>query len=201
MWHQCMCCKSRTSRERSLKGLCDERFAVRGNSFGGMMARHLAAEFGDQILVVALICPVVVADRDARVLPPKTVVREDAELMASLPSEDASDYEEAAVIQTPENWMRFREAVLPGLSTFKGPTLILAGRQDHVVGFQHQMPLADSYPQATVVVLDRAGHNAHLDQPAITAALVGDWADRVQGWMRKAPRDVPPERSLTAVLT
>ena len=182
-----------------------QKFAVLGNSFGGMLARQLVAEFGDQVLGLALICPVAVADQGARVLPAKAVLRADPALMASLTPEDASDYGEMAVVQSQENWLRFREATLPGLrafdpvattrifnnyaltaepetrfETYQGPSLIVAGRQDHLVGYQDQVALAGSYPQATVAVLDRAGHNAHLDQPELTAALLGEWLERVR---------------------
>ncbi len=188
-----------------------EGFAVLGNSFGGMVARHLVAEFGEQVLGVPLICPVAVADRDARVLPAKAVLRSDPVLMATLSPEDSSDYEEMAVVQSPENWLRFRDAVLPGLrafdqvatarisnnyalttepearfETYQGPALIVTGRQDHVVGYEDQMDLAGSYPRATIAVLDQAGHNAHLDQPQLTAALLGEWLDRVEEW-KKTP--------------
>ena len=169
------------------------KFAVFGSSFGGMIARHLAAEFGEQILGLALLCPVAVGRPD-RALPPKTVLQADPELLESLDVEDARDYAETAVIQSPENWSRFRTAVLPGLrafdpeavsritnkysltiepekvsASFQGPTLIISGRQDSVVGFEDQIALSASYPRSTIAVLDNAGHNAHLDQPEMVA--------------------------------
>ncbi|MBT2587071.1 alpha/beta fold hydrolase [Arthrobacter sp. ISL-95] len=191
----------------------DERFAVLGNSFGGMIARHLVAEFGEQVLGLALLCPVVVADHGSRTVPARTVLQTDPTLLAALDPVDAADYEAMAVVQSPENWCRFRDAALPGFrvfdqsavqrissnyalraepedrfANFQGPALILAGRQDHVVGYEDQLALAGSYPQATVAVLDRAGHNAHLDQPALTAALLGEWLERVQEWKREDQR-------------
>ena len=184
-----------------------EKFAVLGNSFGGMIARHMVAEFGEQVLGLALLCPVVVADHGSRTLPAKTVLQTDLTLLAALEPADAADYEAMAVVQSPENWLRFRDAALPGFrvfdqaavqrisssyalrtepenrfASFKGPTLILAGRQDHVVGFEDQTALARSYAQSTTAVLDRAGHNAHLDQPELTAALLGEWLERVRDW-------------------
>lgn len=53
------------------------------------------------------------------------------------------------------------------------------GRQDHIVGFADQLALLDHCPQMTVVVLDGAGHNAHLERPAEVAALFGGWLDAV----------------------
>ncbi|MFL4476137.1 alpha/beta fold hydrolase [Paeniglutamicibacter sp. MACA_103] len=182
------------------KAFGNERFAILGNSFGGMIASHLVAEFGEQVLGLALLCPVAVADHGQRVLPPATVLHSDPRLLASLDPEDAKAYAEMAVIQSPENWARFRDSVLPGLRAFDrsaigriagnyalarepeqrpagfaGPTLVIAGRQDHIVGFEDQVALAERYAHATVSVLENAGHNAHLDQPELTAGLLDRW--------------------------
>ncbi|MGJ3190748.1 alpha/beta fold hydrolase [Paenarthrobacter sp. FR1] len=86
----------------------DEEFAVLGNSFGGMIARHLIGEFGEQVLGVALLCPVVVADHGLRTLPNRTVIETDPALLATLEPADAAEYESMAVVQSPENWFRFR---------------------------------------------------------------------------------------------
>ena len=45
------------------ENLGSRRFAVLGNSFGGMLARHLVAEFGDQVVGLGLLCPVAVAEK------------------------------------------------------------------------------------------------------------------------------------------
>jgi pimeloyl-ACP methyl ester carboxylesterase len=182
----------------------DEKFAVLGNSFGGMIARHIVAEFDDQVLGLALLCPVAVADQGSRTVPAQTVMHKDPNLLASLDPEDAAVYEEMAVVQSRENWSLFRDSVLPGLrifdqtaverikgsyslriepeqrsSKFQGPTVIITGRQDHVVGFQDQIALSDHYTRSTVAVLDRAGHNAHLDQQGITGSVLGEWLVRM----------------------
>lgn len=184
-----------------------ERFALLGNSFGGMIARHVAAELGDQILGIALLCPVAVAEHASRTLPSQTVLREDSSLLESLDSEDRADYEAMAVVQSSENWLLFRDSVLPGLRTFdqaaierisesyalsvepeerspkfQGPAVFIMGRQDHVVGFQDQIGLSGHYLQSTIAVLDRAGHNVHLDQQGITRALLEEWLFRMQEW-------------------
>ena len=187
------------------KSFGNETFAVLGNSFGGMIARHVVAEFGDQVLGLALICPVVVAQHGSRTVPAQTVVYKDPSLMASLEAEDRADYAAMAVVQSSENWSLFRDSVLPGLRTFDqaaierissnyalsvepearspkfhGPAVFVMGRQDHVVGFQDQIRLSDHYLHSTFAVLDRAGHNAHLDQPGITGALLEEWVVRMK---------------------
>lgn len=178
----------------------NEKFAVLGNSFGGMIARHIVAEFGGQILGVALLCPVAVAEHSSRTLPSQTILRRDKFLLESLDAEDRSDYEAMAVVQSIENWALFRDSALPGLRAFdqaaierisgsyalsiepeerapkfEGPAVFIMGRQDHVVGFHDQLNLSAHYSQSTIAVLNRAGHNAHLDQQEITATLLEEW--------------------------
>jgi pimeloyl-ACP methyl ester carboxylesterase len=185
----------------------NKEFAILGNSFGGMIARQLVADFGDQIIGLALLCPVAVAERGRRILPPRTVLHTDPDLLASLDPEDAKAYAEMAVIQSPENWARFRDAALPGLRSFdrsaigriagryslvcepeerspkfRAPTTIITGRQDHVVGFEDQMALAEHYVDSTISVLEGAGHNAHLDQPELTSGLLDRWLARMEAW-------------------
>lgn len=187
--------------------LGNEKFAVLGNSFGGMIARHIADEFGDQVLGIALLCPVAVAESGSRTLPSQTVLRRDSNLLESLDPEDRKDYEAMAVVQSSENWALFRDSVLPGLrafdqaaierisgsyalsvepegrsSKFQGPAVFIMGRQDHVVGFQDQMAISGHYLQSTIAVLDSAGHNAHLDQQGVVGALLEEWLVRVESW-------------------
>jgi pimeloyl-ACP methyl ester carboxylesterase len=111
-----------------------------------------------------------------------------------------------SVAQTAANLEFFRSAVMPGVriadqaflerldagpnlsidvsrplpEPFAGPTLIVAGRQDNVVGWADTLPLLDSFPRATLAILDRAGHGVRAEQRTLVAALVGDWLDRME---------------------
>lgn len=63
-----------------------------------------------------------------------------------------------------------------------GPTLVITGRQDHVVGWQDQLELVrEHYPATTFAALQGAGHNVHLDCPETSAALVRQWAADLRG--------------------
>ena len=64
--------------------------------------------------------------------------------------------------------------------TYRAPVLIVTGRQDSSTGFRDAWRLLDHYPHATFAVLDRAGHNGHIEQPAIFGALILEWLDRVE---------------------
>lgn len=180
-------------------------FAVVGSSLGGLLARDLAARRREQCLGMALLAPVVDPIREHRSLPEPVVVHEDPELLAFLDPADAATYAESAVVQTPENFARFRDAALPGircadpramarldrdytlradpdelLDGFAGPLLIVTGTQDAVVGVEDQRVLAARFPQATCAVLDPAGHNVHMDQPEAVRALLREWARSVR---------------------
>ena len=177
------------------------KFAIIANSLGGFIARELVARHISQIVAIALIAPVVDPRADHRNLPHREILEENPEFLKSLSPEDASAFSEMAVVQNAENWEKFHKNALPGIRSadphaltrlesgyeiegplpeqrfgrFEGPTLILSGRQDHVVGFEDQIALSASYPRATIAVLDRAGHNVHLDQPAVVSTLLRTW--------------------------
>lgn len=179
-------------------------FAMVGASLGGLLARELAARRREQCLGFALLAPVVDSVRENRTLPEPTVLVVDPALVDSLDTTDAAAYAELAVVQSKENWERFRRAVLPGLRVadqaamerldaryalpdlpdgrlagYDRPVLIVAGRQDAVVGFEDQWALSRRFLRSTYAVLDRAGHNIQIDQPDIVRALLGRWADDV----------------------
>lgn len=177
-------------------------FAVLGNSFGGLMARRVVSDFGEQVLGLALLCPVVFASHADRTVPARTVLHRDPAVTESLDPEDAKDYSDIAVIESQGNWELFRDYALPGLRAFDrraigriaaryaldsqpeateylGPTIIITGRQDHVVGYRDAFELLEYYPRATISVIDGAGHNAHLDQPDVVHALLEEWLNRV----------------------
>lgn len=183
------------------------KFAILANSLGGLIARELVARRRSQVSGVALLAPVVDPRAERRTLPPREILESDPGFLKTLPPADASAFSEMAVMQNSENWERFRDAALPGIRAadrralaqleadymvdgqlpeqrferFEGPTLIVAGRQDHVVGFEDQIALSANYPRSTIAVLDRAGHNVHLDQPTVVVALFHAWQSEARG--------------------
>jgi pimeloyl-ACP methyl ester carboxylesterase len=64
-------------------------------------------------------------------------------------------------------------------SIFLQPTLIIAGRQDAVVGYADVWKLHEQFPRASFVTLDRAAHSLPMEQEALYTLLVNDWLDRV----------------------
>lgn len=183
----------------------DESFAVLGNSFGGMLARRVAHDFRHQMLGLATIASVFVANHAERTLPERTVLSEDAAVLCDL-GDVGPEYAEMAVVHTRENAQAFLEYAHPGLAAadqdalarisehyalliepedagapapFTQPALFITARQDQVVGYDDAWARIEHYPRATFAVLDSAGHNVHLDRSAATNALMADWLDRI----------------------
>nr|WP_236022917.1 alpha/beta hydrolase [Dictyobacter formicarum] len=182
-----------------------QRFLLVGESYGGYLSRGVVLRKSEQVDGLALICPAVIADPARRELPPHTVLVEDPQLLASLDPTEAEEFSAMAVVQNKYNWERFRDEILPGLKIadsaflqkirqnysytfnvdqlpqpFTRPALIFTGRQDDSVGYQDAWRLLESYPHASFAVLDRAGHNAQIEQNQLFDALMSEWLDRVQ---------------------
>jgi pimeloyl-ACP methyl ester carboxylesterase len=178
----------------------DGPFLAIGESYGGYLARALAHRRPDQVSGLALICPtgtnVFLADRT---LPPFEVRRSDGVV---LDPGLAAQFDGMAVVRTEETARRFAEEILPGLEvadraamariqekwvlsagpelgTYDKPALFLTGRQDNVTGYEDVYALLPHYPYASFAVLDTAGHNLQIEQPALFNALMGEWLDRV----------------------
>lgn len=180
------------------------KFALLGNSLGGLLCQEMADRFPNQVQGLFLLAPAVFPDNARRTLPEAQVLVEDPQLIAQLEPKQAQLFQEVAVIQSPQTWKRFVSWVLPGLecanlramaklsrryvldtlpvnreSQLNIPVSILCGKQDHVTGYQDPERLAHRYPAMRMVVLDPAGHNLHLEQPEQVAFELQDWSCRI----------------------
>lgn len=66
-------------------------------------------------------------------------------------------------------------SVMDRLHEIQVPTLILAGREDFQFPPEHQQELAAGIPNARLVIIDRAGHNVHDEQPREVMRVVRDF--------------------------
>lgn len=169
-----------------------------GHSYGGYLARGLAARRPDIVRGLALLCPV--AER-SRNVPDHQVVRQDDDAYDELEPAQWAAFDEYFVVRTSATARRYRDHVLPGTTlvdeaalgrvfagwtvdvgseAFSGPALILAARRDSTVGYSDATELLDRYPHATLAVIEGAGHALMHERPELVAALVGDWLDRTR---------------------
>ncbi|WP_152360834.1 alpha/beta fold hydrolase [Microlunatus speluncae] len=145
--------------------------------------------------------PVIEPRHEDREVPPRQVLIREPALEARIGAAELAA-EELLVMQTEAAWRAVQEWVTPGLEradpavtasiagrysgTFpldgelSRPTLILAGRQDHITGYRDAWTILERYPRATFAVLDGAGHAVDAEQPALVRALFDDWLDRVE---------------------
>lgn len=181
-----------------------ERFSLVGQSYGGYLARGVLARRTARIDGMALICPVVVAERAKRDLPRHAVISTDETLLASLKGTEADAFAANFVVQNRATWQRFQAELLPGIRRadqaflegiarryalsfdpdatarpFQKPVLVLAGRQDSDVGYRDQWRMSENFPRVTFAMLDRAGHGLAIEQADLLTSLAREWLDRV----------------------
>jgi proline iminopeptidase len=65
--------------------------------------------------------------------------------------------------------------VMDRLGEITTPTLIVAGRDDFIFPPEHQHELAAAIPHTHLLLIDRAGHNPHAEQPAEVMRAIRDF--------------------------
>lgn len=187
------------------KVIPNENFLLAGQSFGGFLARGVVYKMSSRIDGLLLICPAIILNDEKRNVPQHTILKRDTKLLSQIDSEDAKRFSSIQVVQSKCNWERFRDEILPGIKIadidflekleangydfsfdvdnmkkkFEKATLILLGRQDSCVGYKDAWSILENYPRATFAVLDRAGHNLHVEQKELFNSLVNEWLLRV----------------------
>lgn len=183
-----------------------EHIVLAGESYGGYLARAIAQIKNTTTDGLLMVCPLVIADINKRSLPARKVLEQDEELLKELSHEDAIHFQSCNTIQTRETWLRFKKEILPGLKLgnkefqqivrtcayqltdeekifarpFTKPTLLFAGRQDSIVGYNNAWAILENYPRMTFAVLDSASHNLQIEQKKVFAALVEEWLERIK---------------------
>lgn len=176
----------------------DAAMLLVGHSYGGHLARGLAARRPDQVAGLALICPLMPATMNAE---PHVVVEADGDAAQWLPPALVDEYCGYFVVHSAATARRFQRAVAPVLGRYDGdavelmmthsevhpdpdgvpfgsPTLVMTGRHDSFVGWRDQVALLDRYPRATLVVAAEAGHALPHECPELVAERVRDWVAR-----------------------
>lgn len=183
----------------------DQNFLLAGESWGGALSKGILEYKKDKVLGLCLLCPVSISGGE-KTLPERIVLEKDDEFINSLPKRDRDYFTSLSVVQTKKHWRLFKRDIYKALlnvnkrylsSVLKGeytqdiytqpleysrPVLILTGRQDNAVGYKDQMNYFMDFPRASLVVLDKAGHNLQIEQERLFQALLGEWLERVRSY-------------------
>jgi proline iminopeptidase len=68
--------------------------------------------------------------------------------------------------------------VMDRLSEIRVPTLVIAGRWDFLFPPEHQAILADRLPNARLELVERAGHNPHMERTSVVLRAIRDFLAR-----------------------
>jgi pimeloyl-ACP methyl ester carboxylesterase len=193
--------------EFSNKVIPDESFLVAAESYGGYLARGMVRFIPERLKGVLLICPVIVAKRRRRNLPPREIFKRDEPFLQTIEkNEYESLFERVLVVQDERRWIRFTQDIIPGRRLrdqaflerfekhgysfssdvdllercFSRPTLMLVGRQDSSVGYRDALKIIENYSRGTFVILDKAGHGLEVEQETVFNCLVNEWLNRVE---------------------
>ncbi|MCG8689062.1 MAG: alpha/beta hydrolase [Desulfobacterales bacterium] len=180
----------------------DQPFALAGYSYGGYLARGVVSQMAHRIKGVCLICPVIRVRREGRKLPEFKCCEQDNDFLASLSPEQFAAIDQFVTIQTPTVWEQYMSHIQPSLGlsdpklmmqlrdseltndpdtgpVYEGPALILTGRYDVAVGYEDAWKILHRFPDADFLVLNRAGHLLHMEQPDLFNTHVRTWLDRI----------------------
>jgi pimeloyl-ACP methyl ester carboxylesterase len=182
-----------------------ERFAVAGVSRGGYLARGVLARRAPDVDGALLITPARYGAAPVESLPQKVVLEKDEGMVAELNPAEAdllTGYvvqDRRALAGSRRNLVAleltdqaFQKRIFEDYEfsfdvdqtppSFDKPVLILAGRQDAVVGYLDAWKTLTQFPRASFAVLDRAGHYLPTEQEGLLRALAEEWLQRVEGY-------------------
>lgn len=170
------------------------------------MARGLLRSYAGLVDGLFLLCPCIIAEMADREVPAHLIMYSDEQLMNELTAADKEEFTSIAVVQSRSVWERYNREIVTALKAadtdflqqiktgggytysfdvdvmepFHKPSLILAGRQDSLTGYKDAWKLLDTFPHAAFAVLDRAGHNLHLEQEELFNMMTREWLSRLQ---------------------
>ena len=183
----------------------EEKFLLTGQSYGCYLMLGLIARRGEQIDGTLFLVPCTIAKRAPRQKPPKAVVEEDHEFSKELTPEEYNLLARWSCVINKKAWRYFERDMKPGIDIqdvdyvcwiekngyesvgekdflsikHSAPSLWVAARQDHYVGYKDAFRFMDNFDRATYVSFDGAGHNVHFEKEEMFNLMVEDWLYRI----------------------
>ncbi|WP_337982312.1 alpha/beta fold hydrolase [Lysinibacillus sp. C5.1] len=94
--------------------LPSQSFVIAGESYGGYLTRGIMQKLEDRILGVALVCPMIVPEKQDRIVPAHTIVAANQPFLATLTKQEVDDFSTHQVVLDAYNWNRYKNEVLVG---------------------------------------------------------------------------------------
>lgn len=186
------------------EALSDQTFAIAGESRGSYIAHGMVHLNPKPVCGVALIVPGGSPTADPTRLPSHKVLEADPSLRDEMAEDEAERFDNFYVVQRHDILEKARRSKYPAralwdsdqgsrvnsafdfsfhikgeTTTFDGPSLIVAGRQDSVSGHLDAVDLLPQFTRASLAILDTAGHGLAWERPEVFNALFRDWLERV----------------------
>ncbi|AQL56831.1 alpha/beta fold hydrolase [Abyssicoccus albus] len=180
-----------------------QKFIIVGQSYGGYISRAIIKRMHSQVTNAGFICPVIIADHSMRELPKKQVLERSENVYDdTVNEEDKQQFESEGVIITPRTLRRVAKDIWPGYRLrrkahiqeiqqnyifsqplndfiFEGVSLFLLGKEDHIVGYQDAINIADQFVYASYAILHRAGHNLQIEQVQAFNMHIQQWFNQI----------------------
>ncbi|WP_064093964.1 alpha/beta fold hydrolase [Rossellomorea aquimaris] len=182
------------------KTIPNEDFSLIGFSYGGYLAQGILRQKRNNVKSICLMATAL--HLKERNLPEKMVFKKDEELLNTLDPDIKRAFETLMNDQSEESIQCFLDEIQPGRSLankdflssnwrengyflseepFKGleslsqSALIIVGKQDSICGYKDHYFLLEKLPNATFVVLNKAGHMLQIEKREIVQELIKDW--------------------------
>ncbi len=184
--------------------VASKHYLLAGESYGGYLSRGLLIDHMEDIDGLFLLCPLIIPGYRQGKVAPRVVLEKDELFLEKLSPEERASFDYLSVVETPDTWKDFKKeidiSIIPQNKGFlekqldgsfskdinaiavqyDKPALILAGKQDSEVGYEDQFNLYKDFKRASIIILDKAGHNLQIDRKALFEASFLDWIERIE---------------------
>lgn len=168
-------------------------FSVAGRSYGGYLALGILKKKPELLNGMLLICPGILMGEEIRDIDkniedvfnidPEVEKRIEERIRKELA--EATKETDAEFMDSLRKNLKFSFSVNEFERSFNKPVLIIAGKQDDVMGYRDAFSLLNSFPRATYCVLDKASHIPQIEQEGLFSALVKEWLYRVEEELKR----------------
>jgi pimeloyl-ACP methyl ester carboxylesterase len=171
----------------------EKYFSVAGRSYGGYLALGILKKRPELINGMLLICPGIFMGEEVRDIDEniEDVFNVDPEIEKRIEERIRKELAEATKETDAEFMDRLRKELKFSFTvneferSFNKPVLIIAGKQDDVMGYRDSFELLNNFPRATYCVLDKASHIPQIEQEGLFSALVKEWLYRVDEELKR----------------